>query len=116
MGWKIKHIFDGDYGCEERLLGEGPKVSVASIRVFLTNASHIKARIMKRTEVPELEKMIQYGRKKFVRYDEGAKMYSMGLHTFQELAKDAGTIYRVKRIVLVNTELIDEYMETFHEL
>ena len=19
MGWKIKHIFDGDYGCEERL-------------------------------------------------------------------------------------------------
>lgn len=73
-------------------------------------------RQMKRTEVPELEKMIQYGRKKFVRYDEGAKMYSMGLHTFQELAKDAGAIYRVKRIVLVNTELIDEYMETFHEL
>ena len=73
-------------------------------------------RIMKRTEVPELEKMIQYGRKKFVRYDEGAKMYSMGLHTFQELAKDAGAIYRVKRIVLVNTELIDEYMETFHEM
>lgn len=71
---------------------------------------------MKRAEVPELEKMIQYGRKKFVRYDEGAKMYSMGLHTFQELAKDAGAIYRVKRIVLVNTELIDEYMETFHEL
>ena len=71
---------------------------------------------MKRAEVPELEKMIQYGRKKFVRYDEGAKMYSMGLHTFQELAKDAGAIYRVKRIVLVNTELIDEYMETFHEM
>lgn len=71
---------------------------------------------MKRTEVPELEKMIQYGRKKFVRYDEGAKMYSMGLHTFQELAKDAGAIYRVKRIVLVNTELIDKYMETFHEI
>ena len=43
-------------------------------------------------------------------------MYSMGLHTFQELAKDAGAIYRVKRIVLVNTELIDEYMETFHEM
>ena len=71
---------------------------------------------MKRAEVPELEKMIQYGRKKFVRYDEGAKMYSMGLHTFQELAKDAGAIYRVKRIMLVNTELIDEYMETFHEI
>lgn len=33
----------------------------------------------KRKEIPELEKMLQYGKKKFVRYDEGAKLYSMGL-------------------------------------
>lgn len=26
--WKIKHIFDGEYGCEERRKEEGPKVSV----------------------------------------------------------------------------------------
>ena len=26
--WKIRQIFDGDYGCEERLPGQGPKVSV----------------------------------------------------------------------------------------
>ena len=26
--WKIRQIFDGDYGCEERLPGESPKVSV----------------------------------------------------------------------------------------
>lgn len=26
--WKIKHIFDGDYGCEGRLPGQSPKVSV----------------------------------------------------------------------------------------
>ena len=69
----------------------------------------------KRSEVPELEKMLQYGRKKFVRYEEGAKMYSMGLHTFQELAKEAGAVYHVKRIVLVNTDLIDEYLETFKD-
>lgn len=37
----------------------------------------------KRADIPELEKMLQYGKKKFVRYEEGAKMYSMGLHTFQ---------------------------------
>ena len=64
----------------------------------------------KRAEVPELEKMLQYGRKKFVRYDEGAELYSMGLHTFQNLAKDAGAVYRIKGIVLVNTELVDEYL------
>lgn len=67
----------------------------------------------KRSEVPEMEKMLQYGRKKFVRYDEGAKIYSMGLHTFQDLAKEAGAIYRIKRVVLVNTDIIDEYLENF---
>ena len=69
----------------------------------------------KRAEVPELEKMLQYGRKKFVRYDEGAELYLMGLHTFQNLAKDAGAVYRIKGIVLVNTELVDEYLEAFKE-
>ena len=29
--WKIKHIFDGDYGCEERNPNEAPKVSVTLI-------------------------------------------------------------------------------------
>ncbi|WP_242862763.1 DUF6462 family protein [Clostridium sp. C105KSO13] len=38
----------------------------------------------------------------------------MGLHTFQDLAKHADAVYHVKRIVLVNTEIIDEYLETFH--
>ena len=69
----------------------------------------------KKSEVPEMEKMLQYGRKKFVRYDEGAKIYSMGLHTFQDLAKEAGAIYRIKRVVLVNTDIIDEYLENFCE-
>lgn len=69
----------------------------------------------KRNEVPELEKMLQYGRKKFVRYEEGAKMYSMGVHTFQDLAKEAGATYHVKRIVLVNTDIIDEYLEAFKD-
>ena len=66
----------------------------------------------RRAEVPELENRLKYGGKKFVRYEEGAKLYSMGLHTFQDLAKEAGAIYHVKRIVLVNTELIDQFLET----
>ncbi len=51
-----------------------------------------------------------------MRYDEGAKLYSMRLHSFQELAKEAGAVYHVKRIVLVNTEVIDAYMENFKDL
>lgn len=33
----------------------------------------------KRKEIPELERMIRERRKKYVRYEEGAKLYSMGL-------------------------------------
>lgn len=29
--WKIKHIFDGDYGCEALQPGEKPRVSVTLI-------------------------------------------------------------------------------------
>ena len=54
-----------------------------------------------RKEIPELEKLVQVGRKKFVRYEEGVQLYSMGLHTFQELAKffalhDYGYLYRTQ--------------------
>lgn len=52
-------------------------------------------------------------RRKFVGYAEGAKMYGMGLSKFQELAKDAKACYKVGQMVLVNLEIIDEYLETF---
>lgn len=31
MSWTIRQIFDGDYGCEERLPGQEPKVSVTLV-------------------------------------------------------------------------------------
>ena len=42
--------------------------------------------------------------KKFVRYSDGAKMYSMGMTKFQEVAKDAKACYKIGQLVLVNTE------------
>ena len=32
-----------------------------------------------------------------------------------ELANDAGAIYRMDGIVLINREIFDEYLERFHE-
>lgn len=29
--WKIRHIFDGDYGCEGLLPGQSPRVSVTLV-------------------------------------------------------------------------------------
>lgn len=69
----------------------------------------------KRKEIPELERMVRERRKKYVRYEEGAKLYSMRLHTFQQLAKEAGAIYRIKRVVLVNLDIFEEYLEAFRE-
>lgn len=59
----------------------------------------------------KIEKLLPAVKKKWVRYDEGALLYSMGVHSFEDLAKKAKAVYHVNRIVLVNTEKVDEYME-----
>ena len=48
------------------------------------------------------------------RYDEGAILYSMGIHSFMDLANEAKAVYRIKRICLVNTEKLDEYIEVMY--
>ena len=52
-------------------------------------------------------------KKKFVRYKDGAEMYSMSQSKFEELAKDAKAVYKINKLVLVNTEILDEYLESF---
>lgn len=52
--------------------------------------------------------------KRFVRYPEGAEMYSISTSKFMQLAKDAKACYKVNQLVLVNLDIIDEYLETFH--
>ena len=46
----------------------------------------------KRKEYENMEGLFTNGKKKFVKYDEGAAMYSMGIHAFTELAKEAKAI------------------------
>lgn len=52
-------------------------------------------------------------KKRLVRYKEGAEMYSMGMNKFQILAKDAGAILKIDRMVLVDLDIFDQYLETF---
>ena len=66
-------------------------------------------------EVPELEKLLAGKKKKYVRYEEGAVLYSMDKNTFRQIAQDAHAIVRLKRIALVNVEVLDEYLESFRE-
>lgn len=52
-------------------------------------------------------------KKKFIRYKEGAEMYSIGLTRFQEIAKRSGAVYKVGNMCLVNTEILDKYLEKY---
>ena len=52
-------------------------------------------------EVPELEKLLAGKKKKYVRYEEGAVLYSMGKNSFRQVAQDAHAVVRLKRIALV---------------
>lgn len=40
-------------------------------------------------------------------------MYSMGMNKFQTLAKDAGAILKIDRMVLVDLDVFDQYLESF---
>ena len=61
------------------------------------------------------EQLITSKGKKFVTLKEGSELLSIGLHSFRDLAQDAGAIYRIKRRVLVNIQLVYDFMEAFHE-
>lgn len=49
----------------------------------------------------------------YIRYEEGAKRYSMSIHSFMKLAAEAHAVYKINRISLVNVKLFEEYLETF---
>lgn len=53
--------------------------------------------------------------KKYVKYKEGAALYSMGMNTFQRLAKEGRATVRVGRSVWVNLDLFEKYFQTFAE-
>ena len=56
----------------------------------------------KRSEVKEEARRL---RRKFLRYQQAEIVF----------ANDAGAIYRMDGIVLINREIFDEYLEQFHE-
>lgn len=56
-----------------------------------------------------------YSKKHYVRYKEGAKLYSMGMTRFQELAHEAGAVCKVGGVCLVDCEIVDKYIAQYRE-
>ena len=76
-----------------------------------TNKKESERERMKRAkDIEKLRQQMNDGTKRWVRYDEGAELYSVGLHTFQKIAKDAKAAYKVGTIVLVDTRKVDEFI------
>lgn len=70
---------------------------------------------LKTGQAKKARKTVLERQKKFVRYPEGAELYSIGLTKFQSLAKEAHAIYKVDGIALVNCEIFERFLETFRE-
>lgn len=51
--------------------------------------------------------------KRFVRYEEGAELYSISQGKFIQMAKAAGACYKIDKVVLVNCDIFEQYLETF---
>lgn len=66
-------------------------------------------------KIPEKIEGLQISGKKFYKADEGAALYSLGIHTFERIAKDAGAKYKIGKTALYNVELVDEYLEHFKD-
>ena len=76
----------------------------------------VSEREMKKREkdYEKIRQQLANGSKRWVRYDEGAELYSVGLHTFQKIARDAKAVYKVGTIVLVDTQKVDEFIMAFN--
>lgn len=68
----------------------------------------------KRKGIEELEVAVKSGVKKYVRYGEGAKLYSMGVRSFMDLSKEANAVRKIKRVCLVNIEVVNRYIEDMY--
>lgn len=67
----------------------------------------------KRNEIEHIEKLLKNKKKKYVRLQEGAELYSLGLHMFREIADEAHAVVKLRKVVLVDTEILDQYLDTF---
>ncbi len=66
----------------------------------------------KKNDVRESAKRL---RRQFLRYKDAEIVYSIQHKKLLEMAGKAGAIYRIDGTVLINRDLLDQYLEQFHE-
>lgn len=66
-------------------------------------------------KLPESIEGLKIPNKKFYTAEEGAALFSIGIHAFERLAKDAGAKYKIGRRALYNVAILEEYLDMFRE-
>ncbi len=66
-------------------------------------------------KMPEGMEGLQIVGKKFYKAAEGAALFSVGVHTFERMGKEANAKYKYGKSTLYNVEKINEYLEHFLE-
>ena len=61
--------------------------------------------------VPELEKILAGKKKKYIRYEEGITLYSMGKIPLRQLAQEAHALIYLKHAAVINTEILDGWFD-----
>ena len=64
----------------------------------------------KRDKVENVGLLIYIGCKKYIRYDEGHKLYGMSIRQFMRLALDSGAVRKIGRDAIVNVKELNRYI------
>ncbi len=69
--------------------------------------------IERRTAIKEDARMF---RRKFLTYEQAEVIYSISHRKIRDIAEAAGAVYRFNDVsVLINREILDEYLEQFRQ-
>ena len=63
-----------------------------------------------RKKLENMDELVARG-KKYVRTDEAKDMYSVGRHTIEKWARDAGALRKIGSTVLINMDKLDAFIE-----
>jgi len=86
---------------------------------YMELAKKIGAMVEEEIEKSSAEEPVRHVRhtvrlsKKFMRLKEAAEYYSISVGKVRQLAQEGEAVYKIDKVVLVNTELLDKYLETF---
>ncbi len=61
--------------------------------------------------LPNLDKYLSGRKKKYVSYVEGAQLYQLPYQSFVRLAKAAKANLRVRKTVIIDIDLIEQYLK-----